>query len=117
MLDSQAGGSDMVLPQENLCNIFLQFVGCPPVGYEILLYHISAPPTGLIVVPSFMSLVVENLFWQVSDFFNHGCSADGCDFGVLIRGGELRVLLLRHLDHSPLPLPPFSLFSTQQPGL
>ena len=29
-----------------------------------------------------------------------GCSADSCDFGVLMRGGELRALLLHHLGYS-----------------
>ena len=48
-----------------------------------------------------MSLVVEDLFWQVLVFFINGCSADCCDFGVPVRGGELRVFLLGHLGQSP----------------
>ena len=49
-----------------------------------------------------MSLVVEDLFWYISVFSNNdGCSAD-CDFGVLMRRGELRVLLLLHLGCSPV---------------
>ena len=30
-------------------------------------------------------------------FFTDGCSEASCDFGVLVRGGELKVLLLCHL--------------------
>ena len=30
-------------------------------------------------------------------FFSRGGCADSCDLGVLVRGGELRVFLLRHL--------------------
>ena len=39
-------------------------------------------------------------------FFTDGCSAVSCDFGVFVRGGELKVLLLRHLasDHENLQL-------------
>ena len=33
-------------------------------------------------------------FWS---FSIDGCSANSCDFGVLVRGGELRVFLLHHL--------------------
>lgn len=42
-------------------------------------------------------LVVEDLFWYVLILFIKGCSADTCDFGVLVRGGKLRVFRLRHL--------------------
>ena len=49
----------------------------------------------------FMSLVVEDLFRKVLVFFNDGRSAD-CDFGLLVRGGELRVLLLCHLGSSSI---------------
>ena len=51
----------------------------------------------------FMFLVVEDLFWWVLVFFLDGCSADGCDFGVLVRGGELRVFLLCRLGCSSPP--------------
>ena len=44
-----------------------------------------------------MSLVVEELFCYVPVFFMDGSSADSCDFGVLVRGGEVKVFLLRHL--------------------
>lgn len=33
--------------------------------------------------------------------FINVCSADSCNFGVLMRGGALRVFLLLHLGHSP----------------
>lgn len=36
----------------------------------------------------------------MSDFFNDGRSTDCCDFGVLMREGEVRVLLLHHLGCS-----------------
>ena len=47
-----------------------------------------------------MSLVVDDLFWEVLVFFIDGCSADSCGFGVLVRGSELRVFLLHHLGQS-----------------
>ena len=54
-----------------------------------------------------MSFGVGDLFWWVPvfcvcAFFFNGCSADSCDFGVLVRGGELKVFLLCHLAHFPL---------------
>ena len=50
----------------------------------------------------FMSLIVEGLFWLVPILFTDGCSAVSCDFGVIVRRVELRVLLLHHLGHSPI---------------
>ena len=44
-----------------------------------------------------MSLVVEDLFWQVAVFLIDGHSADSSNFGVLVRGGVLRVFLLHRL--------------------
>ena len=38
----------------------------------------------------FISLVVGDLFWEVPVIFINGDSADSCDFGVLMRGGERR---------------------------
>ena len=35
-------------------------------------------------------------------FFTDGCSAVSCDFGVLLTGDELKVLLLCHLVKVPL---------------
>ena len=37
-----------------------------------------------------MSLIVEDIFLVGSSLFHQGCSADSCDFGVPMRGGELR---------------------------
>ena len=51
------------------------------------------------MVPS-LSSIVEDLFWKVPVFFTDGCSASSCDFGALVRGGELRCFLLRHLGQS-----------------
>ena len=48
-----------------------------------------------------MSLVVEDLFWWFPVFFVDSCSADSCDFRVLVRGGELKIFLLCHLGQSP----------------
>ena len=36
----------------------------------------------------FMTLIVKELFWKVQIFFFDGCSADSCDFDVLLRGGK-----------------------------
>ena len=35
--------------------------------------------------------------------FIDGYSADSCGFGVLVRGGELKVFLFHRLGCSPLP--------------
>ena len=45
----------------------------------------------------FMFLDVEYLFRQGLVFFIDGCSAFSCVCGVLMRGGESKVLLLCHL--------------------
>ena len=42
------------------------------------------------------------LYGRFSVYFIDGCCSANCDFGVLMRGGELRVLLLYHLGRSPL---------------
>ena len=47
-------------------------------------------------------LVVKDLFGYLLVFFIDGCSADSCGFGVLVRGGELRVFLLCHLGPNSL---------------
>ena len=36
-----------------------------------------------------------------SSLFTDGCSAVSCDFGVLVRGDELKFLLLYHVISSP----------------
>lgn len=43
-----------------------------------------------------MSLAVENLFWWVPVFFISSCPLVSSDFGILVRGGKLKVLLLHH---------------------
>ena len=48
----------------------------------------------------FMSLTVETLYGLF--FLIDGCSADSCDFGVLVKAGEFWVLLLCHLGCYPL---------------
>ena len=75
-------------------------------------YITSPPPLILFLCGSFcMSLVVGDL-WNLPEkvgstlvgsslFFINVCSADSCNFGVLMRGGELRVFLLLHLGLSP----------------
>ena len=40
-----------------------------------------------------MSLIVEDIFLVGSSLFHQGCSADSCDFGVPMRGGELVEML------------------------
>lgn len=50
----------------------------------------------------FMSLIVEDLFWWVSDFFVYGYSTDSCDFDVSVRRGEHRAFLLCRLGPSPV---------------
>ena len=52
-----------------------------------------------------MSLDVEYLFGRFQSFLLMVCSAVSCDFGVLVRGGELKVLLLHHLVSHPYILP------------
>ena len=37
-----------------------------------------------------MSLNVKYLFWWIPIFLVIGCSAVSCDFGVFVRGGELK---------------------------
>ena len=44
-----------------------------------------------------MSLNIEYLLLLDSSLFFGGHSAVSCDFGVLVRGGELKALLLCHL--------------------
>lgn len=51
------------------------------------------------LVVTSLSLVVEDIFWKVPVHFINCCSADSCDFGVLMRGGKLRVFSLCHLSY------------------
>ena len=68
-------------------------------GVWVLTLCISAFPTHLTVIPSFISLVVENLFCLSSGLLTDSCSVS-CNFGVPMGGGELRVFLLHHLGHT-----------------
>ena len=45
------------------------------------------------------ALVVHESFWQLL-VFSENCSTYKCIFDVFVWGGELHVLLLRHLDQS-----------------
>lgn len=53
------------------------------------------------MVPSLCLLAVDDLFRRFWFFFVDGCSVDRCGFGVLVRGGELRVFLFYHPGRSP----------------
>ena len=72
--------------------VIVQFEGCPPGTYGIWLYCQFTPPMHTLVVTS-LSPVVEDIFWKVPVHFINCCSADSCDFGVLIRDSELRDFL------------------------
>ena len=91
-------GSELSQLWENFCNIIiLQFVAHPPEWYGIWLYHLCAPPTIslwflLYVFGCSISFLVGS-----SLFLINGYAAVSCDFGVLMRGGELKVFLLCHL--------------------
>lgn len=65
------------------------------------LYIMTPAHPAHLVVPSLCLLVVDNLFRRFWSFFIDGCSVDRCGFGVLVRGGELRVFLFYHLGRSP----------------
>ena len=51
-----------------------------------------------------MSLAVEYLFLVGSSLSYCDCSAISCDFGVLMRVGEFKVLILCHLVSLPSPM-------------
>ena len=86
---------------ENLCNvIILHFLGHPHGGME-LDYSVSPP----LLPVSFWFLLYAftcRSFLVSSGLFTDGCSADSCDFGVLISEDKLRVFLLHHQGHSLL---------------
>ena len=90
-LGSLTWGSELSLLWEILSNIIiLQFVDHPLGKYGIWLYHKSTP------VPS---CVASSLGWNVffgrfESFFVSGCSAVGCDFGGIMREGELKSFYL-----------------------
>ena len=61
------------------------------MGFDYIVSDLLLPPhCGFF----FISLDVEYIFWYVPIFFIDGSSAVSCDFGVLVRGGELKVILL-----------------------
>ena len=102
--DPQAGEPDMGLRTLTPVGEPLQYNYSPVWGsptpsqvYGIWLYCECAPLTVslwflLYVFGYRISFLVGSYL-----FFIDGCSAVSCDFGVLTRGGELQVLLLRHL--------------------
>ena len=45
--------------------------------------------------------ICRRAFWVCSSLFHGFSSADRCDLGVHVRGGEVRVFLLYHLDWPP----------------
>ena len=61
-LGSLTWGLELSCLQENLCDIFLLFMGLPTREDGIWLYLESTPPFHLLVFPS-LSLVVGGLFW------------------------------------------------------
>lgn len=62
-------------------------------------YCDSALLTCLVVVPSFVSLVVEDLFCYIPVLLINSCSVNIGNFGVSMQGGELIDFLLHHLGH------------------
>ena len=68
-------------------------------GYTIWLYCQSTPLYQSSCGSFFMLLVVESPFW-----FKNFSTMSILQIGVLIRGGELSVLLLHHLGCSPFHL-------------
>ena len=50
---------------------------------------------------SLLILFVDDLLLWALVFFINGCSANSCDLGVPMRGGDLRVFLLHYLAQSP----------------
>ena len=60
----------------------------------------------------FMPLALD-LFLQVAVFLIHSCSAVSCDFGVPMRGSELRAVQLSHLVFWKLHTFPSSFLTTQ----
>ena len=55
--------------------------------FDYILSVCTLPHTSLILV-FFYVFSCRRSFLVVSNLFNDGCSADCCDFGVLVRGGE-----------------------------
>ena len=92
--DPQAGELDIRLraltPVRGTSAVPLQLVGCPPKGMG-LDYMVSSP---LLPISVWLLLYVfscRRSFLVGLVFFINGCSVYSCDFGVLVRGDELRV--------------------------
>lgn len=67
------------------------------------IYHISAPPTYLLVVPSLYFWLWKIFSSSIQVFVTDSCSVNSCcNFGMLVQGGELRVFLLfpSHTPHT-----------------
>ena len=99
-LGSLAWGSELSLLWENLCSIMsFQFVGgLVGMGFG---YIVTAP-----FLPSCCGFFVFGCrlsFWKGSSLFVDGCSAVGCDFGVFVRGGELKSFCYYSLSCLPSP--------------
>ena len=65
-------------------------------------FDCTASPSFLPVLSWFLLYVVNCRKSLWSFFLINGCSADSCDFGVLVKAGEFWVLLLCHLGCPPL---------------
>ena len=63
------------------------------------LYCVSTPPTHLIVVVPFIYNCRKIFSVTLPVFCINSCSANNCNFGVPVRGRELRVFLFCHLGH------------------
>ena len=94
-LGSLTWDSELSLPWEDFCSSS-QAAGHPPSGYGVWLCRGCAPPTLLLW---FFLYVFECRisFLVGSSVFFHQWLFSSCDFGVLMRGGELKVLLFHHL--------------------
>ena len=83
---------------ENLCNCnYSPICGSLTQGYESWLYHVSAPPMHLIMVPFLYLQLCQCLGCSHRPF-----SVNRCYFCVPMGGGELKVFLLSILATSPL---------------
>ena len=93
-LESLTWVSELLLLWENLCNIIPPTCGSSTqVSHVISIYCQSTSPTSLIW---FLLCVFgcRRPFLVGPIFVIDGCSADSCNFGVLMRGGELRVFFI-----------------------
>ena len=101
-LGSPTSGLEFSLLWENLYSTVLQCVGCLPEGMGFD-YIMTLP-----VLPVSLWFFRYVQLWKIFSgrfFFISGCPADSCDFGVLMRGGELRVFLSDLLAAGPFSFP------------